>query len=544
MKKMLLSLIGSFFLMLSIAQNVGIGTNTPNASASLDISATDKGLLPPRVALASLTDVATIASPATGLLVFNTATAGVAPNNVVPGYYYYTGLAWYKISNPGSAAGDMQYWNGTQWVLIPAGVTGATLTICGGVPQWGPCGAGSAPTVTTTAFTNLTANTVSTGGNVTSDGGAAVTARGVCYAITTAPTIANTVVNSGTGVGVFTTNINSLLPSTTYFARAFATNSVNTAYGNEITFTTPAASEGTVTTTSAFGIGANSASSGGNVTSNGGGIISARGIVYNTATLPTLSNTVITDPSVTTGTFTANLTGLVTGQTYYVRAYVTNNIGTAYGNEISFTTAAAGSFAATYTFDSVKTTSGFLDPTPLPTATGMTFGQFSAVGLGTGGAPVSNPNASFRFSFTNWSLGATTGSDAFTSAIDSTDKYYQVTLTPNGVPSFNLDSLNFTFQRSGTGVRQAFVRSSLDGYTTNLAASVPAGSTTLSVVATNKFQTTDANTAASPGCKLTLGSAPFLNISGPVTFRFYGINAEGTGGTFSVDNVVFSGKTN
>ena len=363
----------------------------------------------------------------------------------------------------------------------------------------------------------------------------------ICYATTTAPTTANSIVNTGTGTGVFVSNISGLLPAKTYYVSAFATNSVNTSYGNEITFTTPAASLGTVTTTSAFGISANSASSGGNVTSNGGGVISARGICYSTATGPDLSNTVITDPSVTTGSFTANLTGLVAGQTYYVRAFVTNNIGTAYGNEISFITAAAGNFAATYTFDLVNSTSGLTDPTPLPTATGMTFGQFSAVGLGAG---VTNPTASFRFSFINWSLGATTGSDVFTSAIDSTDKYYQVTLSPNGVTSFNLDSLNFTLQRSSTGVRQAFVRSSLDNYAANLAASVPTGSTTLSVVTTNKFQTTDANTAASPGCKITLGSGSFLNITGPVTFRFYGINAEGTGGTFSIDNVVFSGKTN
>lgn len=72
----------------------GIGTTTPHVSAKLDVSATNKGFLPPRIALLSINDVATIASPATGLVIFNTATAGTTPNNVLPGYYYWDGSKW------------------------------------------------------------------------------------------------------------------------------------------------------------------------------------------------------------------------------------------------------------------------------------------------------------------------------------------------------------------------------------------------------------------------------------------------------------------
>jgi hypothetical protein len=80
----------------SHAQNVGINSNgaTPDASAMLDISATNKGLLVPRVALTSTAVAGPITSPTTSLLVYNTATAGVAPDNVVPGYYYWNGTAW------------------------------------------------------------------------------------------------------------------------------------------------------------------------------------------------------------------------------------------------------------------------------------------------------------------------------------------------------------------------------------------------------------------------------------------------------------------
>lgn len=79
----------------------GIGTTTPNASAKLEVAATDKGFLPPRVALtatnAFLPIVGTAAN-ATGLLVYNTASAGSTPNNVVLGYYYWNGSAWIQIS--------------------------------------------------------------------------------------------------------------------------------------------------------------------------------------------------------------------------------------------------------------------------------------------------------------------------------------------------------------------------------------------------------------------------------------------------------------
>ena len=82
-----------------VAAQVGIGTSAPHASAKLEISATDKGFLPPRVALTGTSDVSTIATPAAGLMVFNTATAGTSPSNVTPGFYYYDGARWQRIVN-------------------------------------------------------------------------------------------------------------------------------------------------------------------------------------------------------------------------------------------------------------------------------------------------------------------------------------------------------------------------------------------------------------------------------------------------------------
>jgi len=78
---------------------VGIGTNSPDISAQLEVSSTSKGFLPPRVTLTGTADATTIASPATGLMVYNTATAGTAPANVTPGIYYYDGAKWQRVIN-------------------------------------------------------------------------------------------------------------------------------------------------------------------------------------------------------------------------------------------------------------------------------------------------------------------------------------------------------------------------------------------------------------------------------------------------------------
>jgi hypothetical protein len=87
---------------LGVAQ-VGIGTNSPNTSAKLDVTSSNKGFLPPRVSLQGTDDATkgtpTIASPATGLLVYNIATAGSGVTAVTPGIYYYDGAKWQRAIN-------------------------------------------------------------------------------------------------------------------------------------------------------------------------------------------------------------------------------------------------------------------------------------------------------------------------------------------------------------------------------------------------------------------------------------------------------------
>jgi hypothetical protein len=94
------------------------------------------------------------------------------------------------------------------------------------------------PTVTTALVSEVTSNSFTAGGDVTSEGGTAVTARGVAYGTTASPTIAGTITSSGTGTGAFSRQLSGLTGGTQYYVRAYATNAVGTAYGNEQTFTT------------------------------------------------------------------------------------------------------------------------------------------------------------------------------------------------------------------------------------------------------------------------------------------------------------------
>jgi uncharacterized protein (TIGR02145 family) len=250
MKKLLFSIMITVALLAgnqSFAQK-GVAINNtgadPDNSAILDVSAANKGLLIPNVALTGTTDAATILSPAVSLLVYNTA----AVSDVTPGYYYNSRTSgspfWTKLSTNGTNPGDMQYWNGTAWIMVAVGLPGQFLQLtASSIPSWSGA---TFPTLTTNAATAITEKTATSGGNITNDGGGSVTARGVCWATTTNPTISNSKTTNGTGLGAFTSNLTGLTGSTTYYVRAYATNGAGTAYGSEISFTTSLPTVGTV----------------------------------------------------------------------------------------------------------------------------------------------------------------------------------------------------------------------------------------------------------------------------------------------------------
>lgn len=194
------------------------------------------------------------------------------------------------------------------------------------------------PTLTTNdAVTNITINSATSGGVITKDGGAAVSARGVCWSTSAGPTISDSHSSDATGIGSFVSNITDLTPNTLYHVRAYATNKAGTAYGNEVTFTSTPIVVPTVVTTAATSITVTTAVTGGNVTADGYATVTARGVCWSLTTGPTITNDKTSDGT-GTGIFVSNLTGLTPGVTYYIRAYATNSAGTGYGNELTFTT--------------------------------------------------------------------------------------------------------------------------------------------------------------------------------------------------------------
>ena len=193
------------------------------------------------------------------------------------------------------------------------------------------------PTLTTASATNISYTSATVGGNVTSDGGATITERGVVYSTTQSPTTSNSKVTSGNGTGSFTCDLTNLQENTRYYVRAYAINKKGTSYGEQSSFTTKAYALPTVTTSSVTNISYTSASVGGNVTSDGGANVTERGVVYSTNQNPTTSNNKVTSGS-GAGSFSCSLINLQEGTTYYIRAYAINKKGICYGENIIFNT--------------------------------------------------------------------------------------------------------------------------------------------------------------------------------------------------------------
>lgn len=232
---------------------------------------------------------------------FNSPVAGL-----IPGTTYY--LCAYATNSAGTAYGAV--------------VTFKTLA--------------TVPTVSTSQVSDIKALTATCGGNITTDGGAAVTAKGVCWSTTENPTISDSKTADGTGNGAFVSSVTGLTAGTKYYVRAYATNEKGTSYGTQVSFTTlnvPVVAA----TTAATAITATTAQSGGEVTADGGATISARGICWSTNENPTITDNKTSDGT-GLGLFNSSISGLTAGTKYYVRAYATNEVGTSYGTQVSFTT--------------------------------------------------------------------------------------------------------------------------------------------------------------------------------------------------------------
>jgi len=194
----------------------------------------------------------------------------------------------------------------------------------------------SAPLLTTTAVSSITANSASSGGNVTDDGAVAVTARGVCWDSSADPTTNDSCTTDGTGTGSFTSAVTGLIPNAVYHVRAYATNSIGTSYGDDYTFTTlsiPA----TVNTGSAALVTESSVTLNGTVNPNGTDTdcYFEHGMDQNYGFITT--NTGIGSGRVGVSV-SADISGLNENTIYHYRLTATNKSGTSYGDDNTFTT--------------------------------------------------------------------------------------------------------------------------------------------------------------------------------------------------------------
>ena len=223
---------------------------------------------------------------------------------------------------------------------------------------------GETPIVVTDAVTSITASGATLSGDVTNDGGLAVTERGFVYGMAENPTIgASGVIRvpAGSGTGEFSAVLDSLSADTGYHVRAYAINEAGTGYGEDRMFTTlspvltpdpddddppmlrPDPNDDdppTVLTRPVTAITVYSAMLSGRVTSSGGATVTERGFVYGTSANPVIGGRGVT--KVTSGgglgEFMAEITGLLPDTTYYVRTYAVNKEGASYGAIVNFTT--------------------------------------------------------------------------------------------------------------------------------------------------------------------------------------------------------------
>jgi hypothetical protein len=261
----------------------------------------------------------------------------------------------------------------------------------------------------TTAISSIKATTATSGGNVTSEGGATVT-RGVCWsAATSTPTIENAKTTNGTGLGAFTSNLSGLTPNSRYYVRAYATNLTGTIYGAAVNFYT----DPLVTYTSGWPKIENSTSSGFTAKAN----INVAGMSYyvvlpSGATAPTSAQVKAgqnaAGSAVTSGTITCT-----NPTTEYTASITSLAIGTAYDLYFVAENAAGNNLQASPTLVSATTLQTYSISASAGTSGSITSGA-STYDSGSTATLVATADAGYRF--VNWTLNTSAGAEQSTLA--------------------------------------------------------------------------------------------------------------------------------
>lgn len=194
---------------------------------------------------------------------------------------------------------------------------------------------------TTTAVSSITATTAVSGGSILSDGGYPIIEKGVVWDTLPNPDVTDAKTIDGNGLADYVSNMALLLGNHTYYVRAYARNQWGVGYGTEISFTTLSVLPATVVTLPILFYKDTMFYGRGGVSNSGGGILSDAGVVVSTQPGPTVSDIKCSKSGGYLYAFEARCGSLLPHTVYYVRAYAVNEAGVSYGNELSFTTAAA-----------------------------------------------------------------------------------------------------------------------------------------------------------------------------------------------------------
>jgi uncharacterized protein (TIGR02145 family) len=193
------------------------------------------------------------------------------------------------------------------------------------------------PVLATTAPTDITTTTATSGGIVVSDGGAAITARGICWGMTANPTTSDTKTTDGNGKGQFVSNITGINVGALYHVRAYAINSIGIAYGADYSFST-LGQVPSVTTFAATNITATSSTLKGTVNAN----YASTTVTFDYGLTTDYGSIASANPSLVTGNtstdVSADISNLKAGTTYHFRVKAVNSLGTVYGIDMSYTT--------------------------------------------------------------------------------------------------------------------------------------------------------------------------------------------------------------
>ena len=248
------------------------------------------------------------------------------------------------------------------------------------------------PVITTTAGSNITATTATSGGNITNEGSSTVITRGVCWSTGTTPTIADNKTTDAAGAGSFISNITGLEGGTIYYVRAYATNVAGTGYGTAMSFTTLGQAP-TATAEIATNITTTSATLNGSTNANYLSTV----VTFEYGTTINYGSTISAKQSPITGStntpVSADLTGLAPGTTYHLIIKTVNTRGTVYGSDMTFTTLGQAPVPINTAVTNITTVSATLNGSVNPNylSTELTFEYGTATSYGSTVTAIQSP---------------------------------------------------------------------------------------------------------------------------------------------------------